>query len=552
MTKRQLISIIVAVCLLLSISTVCLVLFINKNNTETTTAEHETNKIHEHTYEIEVGDKINVFDIVGEIKTYSIAIDDGLKFKDGILYAIDEGTYNFTVFNTDNDKYSFTIIVDKSTAQINVKYNNDKIDSLCLENDSAIELEIIASGVYDKIEFDVSDNLLFSDNILTATSVGNGYLDIVLIKNDIVVCDKLINVNVLETVDNLIFSTDALEYYGEESICGNLIINSKNLILSNLSINSDAILFNTSEAIYEGNNIIIPFTSFTFGEISYEIVYNNIYTTHSNQVTTSGTICAYKYTNDIQFVVNNSNVSEINLSLFDTNFTNEANADGFFSELVYSVKFNEYSNNLYNLEYDSNIIAIDNDKIIALSEGSTTLSIKALDGSNYNKTININVNTVLPSAIQYNGLTDVVVTELFSLNEDDFEILPVYAKKDDLLINGGDVEDYILDYGTNTFTVNYGSLTLPVTINVYSKLEEINYNIYDFGNTYAIEVFVYNHNNERVNLQNLNFIFVDDSGNTINFERREGNFIYFLKEVLVDGTLEVYNSVDKISTKITL
>ena len=87
---------------------------------------------------------------------------------------------------------------------------------------------------------------------------------------------------------------------------------------------------------------------------------------------------------------------------------------------------------------------------------------------------------------------------------------------------------------------------------MYSKLEEINYNIYDFGNTYAIEVFVYNHNNERVNLQNLNFIFIDDGGNTINFERREGNFIYFLKEVLVDGTLEVYNSVDKISTKITL
>ena len=111
MTKRQLISIIVAVCLLLSISTVCLVFFINKNNTETTTAEHETNKIYEHSYEIEVGDKINVFDVVGEIKTYSIAIDDGLKFKDGILYAIDEGTYNFTIINTDNNKYSFTIIV---------------------------------------------------------------------------------------------------------------------------------------------------------------------------------------------------------------------------------------------------------------------------------------------------------------------------------------------------------------------------------------------------------------------------------------------------------
>ena len=246
MTKRQLISIIVATCLLLGILIVCLVIFINQNKTETTTAEHETNKTYEDTYEIEVGDKINFFDVVGEIKTYSIAIDDGLKFKDGILYAIDEGTYNFTIINTDNNKYSFTINVDKSTAQINVKYNNDKIDSLCLENDSAIELEIIASGVYDKIQFDVSDNLSFSENKLTATSVGNGYLDIVLIKNDIVVCDKLINVNVLESIDNLTFSTDALEYYGDECIYGNLIISNKNLVLSNLSISSEAILFYTS------------------------------------------------------------------------------------------------------------------------------------------------------------------------------------------------------------------------------------------------------------------------------------------------------------------
>lgn len=552
MTKRQLIPIIVASCLLLGIFVACLIILLDKNNVETSKAERETNKTYEYTYQVEIGDKINIFDIIGNMSSYTTAIDDELKFDNGFLYAIEEGTYKFTITNTDNNKYCFTIIAQPSSSNILIEYDDKTVDDLYLQIGRGIKLKITINGDYDEIKYEVSDNLTFSENILTANSIGNGYLEIMLIKNGVVVCNRLISVEAISAVEELNFYTDAASYYGETSISGNLILENNNLILSNLLLSSTEINFDIGGASYQSDNIIIPFTCNVFGEIAYSISYNNIFTTHSDKISASGTISVYKYINNIEFVVNDTITDQINLSLFDMEYVNQANNDGFYNEITYDVVFNEFSNKTYSIDYDKNVILIENNKIVALKEGNTTIFIIAQDGSNYIKMINVNVNKILPSEISYNGQTDFAVDKLFTLDNNDFEILPAYAIKSQLLVNGQNVEEYHLEYGTNNLNVSYGNVTMPLTINVYSKLKTITYNTHDFISMNAIEVFIYNYNGERVGLENFEFRLIDNNGNDINYERREGNFIFFSKELLIDGTFEIYNDIDKISTKITL
>ena len=552
MSKSRLISLISVLLVILFAGLIAITIIVYNEKNSPLSAEQESNNVFNYSINCMLGDTYEVFKNSNKFSDYTYSCDSGLIFVDGVVYMKSIGQHKLTLIDKSKKTYNYVFNVLASNANINVTYDKKIVEDIILFANESINLEISYSGIYDDVDIITSSNLSFENTTLTALNNESGYLEIMLKHNDIIVCNKLIPVSVISKVNQIKASTNNYIFYSESDAEGYLYIDCDNIKLSNLTLLSDDIEFDTKNVTTQNNNFVIPFVCKSFGNLSYAIRYNNISTKYTDTLTYSGSIMCYQYTNTFDFVVNQESVDVINLYLFDKTQKDLANADGYYDCVDYKIFANEYASNDYVIEINSDIVTITNNTIIALKEGECGLIIKANDGSAYSKTINISVAKILPTSVTYIGKTTIVTNSQAKLSQEDFEIMPSYAVEKELFILGQPLQNYELAYGVNDINIECGDIATTITIDVISRFNNIVVATYVASSLTMIELTLYDCNNNKIKASDYTVVVKDVNNNIIQFERREGEQIYFKEILSGEYIICVYNDYDTLTKNIIL
>lgn len=355
--------------------------------------------------------------------------------------------------------------------------NNEFVETLTINAsditcyiDECIDLNFTISTNAENYQTNIlfDNSIMLIENKIYPQVVGETTLTIVATTNQNTYT-KTVTIIVLDIVDNV-------EFYCYD-ISGNLVdkIFAKNYyklkIIANKNI-IDIYQINTTENINNftfnnKNNNVLEF-SFYVKECS-STQFNFIYRKYSKTFN----IPCYSYIDNFNINFKNSYFNnQINLYLFNENYTILANNNNFFNNCEFSINLSNLCLNSYQIiSTNSQVAKIENNKIIAVNEGECELKIIATDGSGYCETYIIKVNKILiESLYPQSKEVDLLVGESYELI---YNYLPIYALADISISYSSD-----LIVNDNTITANKaGKYTLVITDKLSNKKSTIVFNV---------------------------------------------------------------------------
>ncbi|MBE7082700.1 MAG: hypothetical protein E7378_03400 [Clostridiales bacterium] len=272
-----------------------------------------------------------------------------------------------------------------------------------------------------------------------------------------------------------------------------LIITQNVNVLTSFEIDFDESLVGEFEEVSTNCPIYVyTFKIKQHGQIKFEFV--------SEYCEKEVSIFAYVYPSnfDVDFdYVSPNNNNEINLYLFNTNFTEQANLDGYQNYTNYCINTMPNSNDEVEFELTGDCVSIANNKISAISEGVANLTFTSKI-SGESKTFKIIVGKIKPTSILIND-------EPFEINaslnktivantpyEFKVEVLPAYAYGDMAF----ETQNVTLE--NDILTLNESTGLVQVVFNNQTILT-INYSL-EIVDEYKIDIYVTNNKTSNVTL----------------------------------------------------
>ncbi|MBE7074998.1 MAG: hypothetical protein E7376_03370 [Clostridiales bacterium] len=224
-------------------------------------------------------------------------------------------------------------------------------------------------------------------------------------------------------------------------------------------IYDDEFVSNVNKLDSTSNTLKYQFTILNPGEFVFK------YT--SKYVSKTINLCAYVYPNtfEVEFLNISFNNNVGNLYLFDSNYTNEANLDGFFNNCSFSLTTIENSNENITIAIDGDCVNVNNNTITAIKEGSALITFTS-QISKISKSFQINVIECTPNKIRYNnneynfGTTINVNYEINTEYDFIIEYLPIYSLSNFILETSGSA--IIVDNNSVKITGNSGCVYLKI------------------------------------------------------------------------------------------
>lgn len=296
----------------------------------------------------------------------------------------------------------------------------------------------------------------------------------------------------------------------------------------------------------------------------------------------SQNIKSYIYPNnfEVNFNIPLSNNS-INLYLFNSRYTNEANNDGFYNVALFDISTISNSNDNIQVTINNDCVILNNNQILANKEGVSTIIFTSTI-SNISKTYTINVFKVLPSSIMLNGEekdmynNSIINLELNTEKDFNISITPAYyygnytiVKDDGIIIKNNKIiltessdKKVLIQYNNSTIlniTIKY-SPSFKISKNIYycSTDYTFNSNKLTVSFEYELEIFIYveilDQNNTPNKDQTLLFTIsnTDVAISTNSTSMSFNNLIKITALSLGTTTITIYNNDLNISTTITL
>lgn len=182
---------------------------------------------------------------------------------------------------------------------------------------------------------------------------------------------------------------------------------------------------------------------------------------------------AYKLPTNFEIIFNREiNNNTIYLYLFNNNYIDIANTDGYFNNITYTIL--PQDNTLDNItisEYDTPLISISNNTITALGVGTATIKFYSSISNTY-KTYSIVISEINISTIVINnenknfGTMETIYIDATSNYHFAYSYLPVYGMGE-LVLNYSDSE---LNFSDNYFTFINNAYTSTITITYNNQI----------------------------------------------------------------------------------
>ena len=282
------------------------------------------------------------------------------------------------------------------------------------------------------------------------------------------------------------------------------------------------------------NYVYLPLTIYDAGTtqlslslsfVAYNLVskceYNDI-TLNVYRQTTDFELTAYSLT-DYSVIADDS----FSLYVFNTEFTEQANADLIYDKTLVTFKTNDYTDQVMNIECTPNAeVEVREDGFVIIPTHAQTINFR-LTGSygNYTKTFTIEVLEYLPQNVEFYSPNDIDLT----LNVGDAMditpvITPIYAlatieyvfDTDIFTINNGVL--FAKSAGDATLTINVGSISKSYAIHILDnniKIDIISETNIEGGVQLSYKVYAGNITKYTDYEQKLELYFYDTNGNLI-------------------------------------
>lgn len=148
----------------------------------------------------------------------------------------------------------------------------------------------------------------------------------------------------------------------------------------------------------------------------------------------TGNLTAYEYPNNFNVAFNNNVLvgNNINLYLYNEDYTSDANIDGYYNSTMFNIGIKPNTNDKVNMSFVGDCISIKDNKISAIKVGTGSLVFES-EISKVKKEYEIIVQKIEPTAVVLNGQENQLCKTInLSLEQNtlynfDVQILPAYA-----------------------------------------------------------------------------------------------------------------------------